>query len=156
MPTKELPKTVAGLMTKKVVTLNETDSLAVAEEGMQRFHFRHLPVVAEGKLVGLVTQRDLLHASSSFLSEQAAARDVLIHKQPAKRIMQTDLVTVGPDEPLLSAARLMLETKLGCLPVVNEDNVLISILTESDFLKLTIRLLGGGSMPPPPSSVARG
>lgn len=151
--TNELPKTVGEMMTRKVVTVTENDTLRAAEDGMQRFHFRHLPVVAGKKLVGLVTQRDLLHASSSFLSEQAEARDELIHKQPVKRVMRTDLVTVTEDESVLTAAKLMLEGKLGCLPVVEGDDELIGIITEADFLRLTVRLLGGGDIPPAPSSI---
>lgn len=156
MPTRELPKTVGELMTRKVVTVSPDDTLRAAEDGMGRFHFRHLPVVEGNKLVGLITHRDLLHASSSFLSDQAAARDEIIHKQPVKRIMRTDLVTVAADESLLSAAKLMLEAKIGCLPVVNVDDTLVGIITEADFVKLTVRLLGGGSVPPPPpSSIGR-
>jgi len=151
-----LPKTVAEVMTHKVVTIGENDTLDELEEGMTRFHFRHLPVVEGGKLVGLVTHRDLLHASSSFLSEAADARNAIIRKQPAKKIMHTDVVTVGPEDSLLEAATLMWDAKLGCLPVVDEDQKVIGILTEADFLKLIIHLLGGGGRPPPPSSVSHG
>jgi len=151
--TSEHPKTVGELMTRKVVTVSEGDTLGAAGEGMERFHFRHLPVTRDGKLVGLVTHRDLLHASSSFLSEQAEARDALIKQQPIKRVMRTDLVTVMADESLLDAAKLMLEAKIGCLPVVDADDKLVGIITEADFLKLTVRMLGGGAMPPPPSSI---
>ena len=149
----ELPKTVAEVMTRKVVTIGENDTLEKVEEGMSRFHFRHLPVVDNGKLVGLVTHRDLLAASSSFLSEAADARNAIIHKQPAKKIMHTDVLTVGPGDSLLDAATLMWDGKLGCLPVVDDDNKVVGIITEADFLKLTIHLLGGGGRPPPPSSV---
>jgi CBS domain-containing membrane protein len=151
-PKSDHPKTVGELMTRKVVTVGEDDTLGAAGEGMERFHFRHLPVIKDGKLVGLVTHRDLLHASSSFLSEQAEARDALIKKQPIKRIMRTELVTVEAQEPLLDAARLMLEAKIGCLPVIDADEKLVGIVTEADFLKLTVRLLGGAATPPPPPS----
>ncbi len=148
-----MPKTVAEVMTRKVVTIGENDTLEKLEEGMSRFHFRHLPVVEKGKLVGLVTHRDLLHAASSFLSEAAEARNAIIRQQPAKTIMHTDVVTVSPDDSLLEAARLMWDAKLGCLPVVDKDDQVVGIVTEADFIKLTIQLLGGGQRPPPPSSV---
>ena len=151
-----MPKTVAEVMTHKLVTIGENDTLEKLEAGMTRFHFRHLPVVENGKLVGLVTHRDLLHAASSFLSEAADARNAIIRKQPAKKIMHTDVITVGPDDSLLEAATLMWDSKLGCLPVVDKDDKLVGILTEADFLKLTIHLMGGGGRPPPPSSVSRG
>ena len=150
----DLPKTVSDVMTKKVVTIGENDTLEKLEEGMQRFHFRHLPVVEDGKLVGLVSHRDLLHAFSSFLSASASERDAVIRKQPAKKIMRADVVTIGPDDTLLDAAKLMWEAKLGCLPVVDKDEKLVGILTEGDFVRIMIRLMGGAATPPPaPSSV---
>jgi CBS domain-containing membrane protein len=146
-----LPETVAELMTKKVVTIGENDSLAQLEHGMQRFHFRHLPVVADGRLLGLVSHRDILHASASFLSDEAEHQNARILQQPASAIMQREVVTIRPHEPLLAAARLMWEAKLGCLPVTDDDNRLLGILTEADFIKLAIQMLGDGTMPPPPS-----
>lgn len=143
-------------MTRKVVTIGQNDTLEKLEEGMTRFHFRHLPVVEGGKLVGLVTHRDLLHAASSFLSEAAEARNKIIRQQPAKKIMHTDVVTVSPDDSLLEAATLMWDAKLGCLPVVDGENHVVGIITEADFLKLTIHLMGGGGQPPAPSSVSHG
>ena len=151
----DLPKTVREVMTRKVVTISENDTLASLESGIERFRFRHLPVVDGKKLVGLVSHRDLLHASSSFLSSEAEQRNQLIHKQPAKLIMHTDLVTVGPDDSLVDAAKLMWEGKLGCLPVVEDGDVLVGILTEADFLKVFMRLAGASVPPPPPSATTR-
>ncbi len=148
---RQLPKTVSEVMTRKVVTIGENDTLARLEHGMQRFRFRHLPVVEDGKLVGLVSHRDLVHATASFLSDEADAQNARIYEQPAKTIMQTEVVSVRPDEPLLAAAQLMWEAKLGCVPVTDEDGRLLGILTEADFVKLAIQMLSDGSMPPPPS-----
>ncbi len=150
-----LPKTVAEAMTRKVVTIGENDTLEAAEQGMKRFHFRHLPVVEDGKLVGIVSHRDLLHAASSFLSSEEEARNKVIHKQPAKAVMHTDVVTVGPSDTLYEAAKLMWEGKLGCLPVLDDDEKLVGILTEADFVRFTMRALAEGSSdrPPPPSSI---
>jgi CBS domain-containing protein len=122
---------------------------------MDRFHFRHLPVVDGNKLVGLVTQRDLLHASSSFLSDKAAERDEVILEQPVGKIMQRDVLSVQPHEPLLDAALVMWEGKLGCLPVTEEDGTLVGILTETDFIRLAVNMLREGP-PPPPSMIPQG
>ncbi|MCE7893349.1 MAG: CBS domain-containing protein, partial [Myxococcales bacterium] len=124
-----LPKTVGEVMTRKVVTVTENDTIASLDDGFKRFRFRHMPVVDGDKLTGLVTHRDLLHASSSFLSSMAEQRDALIYQQPVKLIMQKNVVTVGPGEPLLEAARLMWDSKLGCLPVVEGDDHLVGIVT---------------------------
>jgi CBS domain-containing protein len=150
-----IPDTVADLMTRKVVTVSEQDSLARAQRGMDQFHFRHLPVVSEGKLIGLVSRSDLLHASSSFLSDKAAERDQVIHELPVEKIMQHDVVTVAPGDSLVDAARLMWQGRLGCLPVVEEDDKLLGIITPADFLKLFVRLLDK-TPPPPPSSIPPG
>ena len=148
-----LPSTVAEVMTSKVITVSENDTVHRAEGGMQQFRFRHLPVADEsGKLIGLVTHSDILHASSSWLSESAQERDNLIHQLPVGKIMQREVITVRAEEKLLAAAKLMWEARLGCLPVVDENDHLVGILTEGDFIKLTIRLLAHGRPPPPPSA----
>ena len=150
-----IPDTVAEMMTRKVVTVTEQDTLARAQQGMDQFHFRHLPVVSNDKLIGLVTRSDLLHASSSFLSEKAAERDEIIHELPVSKIMQHDIVTVNPGDSVVDAARLMWQGRLGCLPVVEDDDKLVGILTPADFLKLFVRLLDK-TPPPPPSSIPPG
>lgn len=153
--TSSPPKTVGEVMTRQVVTVTENDTIASLDDGFKRFRFRHMPVVAGDKLVGLVTHRDLLHASSSFLSSMAAERDALIHQQPVKLIMQSNVVTVSPDEPLIEAARLMWDSKLGCLPVTEGEDRLVGIVTEADFLRLWIVELSGHEPPPPPSQALR-
>jgi len=152
---KALPKTVGEVMTRKVVTVTENDTIASLDDGFKRFHFRHMPVVDGDKLVGLVTHRDLLHASSSFLSSMAEQRDALIYQQPVKLIMQKNVVTTSPNEDLIEVARLMWDSKLGCLPVVEGDDHLVGIITEADFLRLWILELSEGEPPPPPSRALR-
>ena len=90
-----LPNTVGALMTRKVVTIAEHDSLAKLEEGMSKFRFRHLPVVRGTKLVGLVSHRDLLHAHTSSLSKHADVENQAILTRPARQIMQTEVVIPG-------------------------------------------------------------
>jgi CBS domain-containing membrane protein len=118
---------VADLMTRQLRCLRETDSLADAMAAMQELFIRHIPVVDdEGRLSGLVTQRDLL---------------ALEHRKdtgtPLREVMRSDVVTVRPDTPLRAAAETMIYNKYGCLPVV-EDGRLVGIITETDFLKLAI------------------
>jgi CBS domain-containing protein len=150
-----IPGLVGEMMTRKVVTVSVDDTIEQADQGMKRFHLRHLPVVEGERLVGLVSHSDVLHASSSWLSEKAEQRDEVIRKLPVSKIMQTELVTVTPRDTLVEAARLMWQGRLGCLPVTDEDNKLLGILTTYDFVKLFVSMLDK-SPPPPPSSVPPG
>ncbi len=135
--------TVADVMTRKIVTVFEKDVLETAEYGMQRMHFRHLPVVdTHGRLVGLLSHGDLLHAASSTLSDKEAERNALILQQPVRRIMQREVLTMGPTDPLVEAGKVLLESKIGCLPIVDGQGALVGMLTKSDFVRIALQLLG--------------
>lgn len=137
-------QTVADVMTRKIVTVTEQDALQNIEEGMHRLRFRHLPVVdRRGKLVGLLSHRDLLHASSSWLSEKEAEQNAIIHQLPVGRIMQHEVLTVQATDPLVEVAKLMWASKIGCLPVVDPQGTLVGIITEADFIRVAVQLLGG-------------
>lgn len=97
--------------------------------------FRHMPVTdAEGRLVGLVTQRDLLVAARS-----AQGQLRFDDERPVERIMHRTLDTVRPSSCVAEAARHMLRTKRSCLPVLDEDGTLVGILTEADYLRMATR-----------------
>lgn len=138
------PRTVGEVMTRKIVTVTEQDALEKIEEGMNRLRFRHLPVVdRRGKLVGLLSHRDLLHASPSWLSEKEAEQSAALSQLPVGRIMQHEVLTVQEDDPLVEAGKLMWASKIGCLPVVDGEGTLVGIITEADFIRLAVQLLGG-------------
>jgi CBS domain-containing protein len=140
-----LPTVVADLMTRKIVTVSEKDALEDAEQGMQRLRFRHLPVVdSRGKLVGLLSHGDLLHAASSFLSDHEAEQNKVILQQPVRRVMQHEVLTVEPNDSLVQAGKLLYESKIGCLPVVDAEGMLLGIVTKSDFIRLALELMGSG------------
>jgi CBS domain-containing membrane protein len=133
---------VADLMSTDLVTLTEDETLAHAQRCMARGRIRHLPVVRDGLLTGLITHRDLLAASFSIFAE--------VERNEQRRIFDTvrvveamhrDVVTVSPDLGVSQAASILLENKYGCLPVVDGQGVLVGIVTEADFLRLTVRLL---------------
>ncbi|HYP90125.1 MAG TPA: CBS domain-containing protein [Polyangiaceae bacterium] len=137
-------QTVGDVMTRKIVTVAEQDALENIDEGMNRLRFRHLPVVdRRGKLIGLLSHRDLLHASSSCLSDKEAEQNAVIKQLPVGRIMQHEVLTVQPEDPLVEAGKLMWASKIGCLPVVDAEGTLLGILTEADFIRLAVQLLGG-------------
>ncbi len=138
-----IPTTVADVMTRKIVTVSEEDGLEMIDSGMHRMRFRHLPVVDRlGKLVGLLSHGDLLHAVSSSLSEKEAERNALILQQPVRRIMQREVVTVQANDSLIQAGKLLWEAKIGCLPVVDAEGALVGMLTKSDFVRVALQLLG--------------
>lgn len=133
---------VRELMSASVITLTRGQSLPAARELMQLKRTRHLPVVdAEGRLVGLVTHRNLLAAAVSSLAPLSAEeRDELQFRVPVASIMQTEVWTIHPDAPADAAARLMLDRRIGCLPVV-EAGRLIGIITEADLVEAAAILL---------------
>jgi CBS domain-containing membrane protein len=130
------------LMTTELVTLTEDETLADAQRCMARGRIRHLPVVREGILVGLITHRDLLAASFSIFAEVDRSEQRRIFSTVrVVELMHRDVVTVPPDLPVAEAARILLENKYGCLPVVDDSGLLVGIVTEADFLRLTVQLL---------------
>ena len=133
---------VGELMSIELVTLTEDETLALAQRCMARGRIRHLPVVREGRLVGLVTHRDLLAASFSIFAEvEASEQRRVFDTVRVVEAMHRDVVTVSPELSVAKAARILLENKYGCLPVVADDHELLGIVTEADFLRLTVQLL---------------
>lgn len=133
---------VKNIMTKDVFTLNQNDSLSAAKDLMDLARIRHIPIVDNlGNFVGLLTHRDILAATISELAGiDRETKDEIERGIPIREIMQTDVVTVSADLSLKEAARLLLEEKYGCLPVVCAGR-LCGIITEADFLRLTIELM---------------
>ena len=119
---------VADFMTRELVTVKENDDLALAQAILRLGGIRHLPVVRDGKLVGLVTQRDLLR--SGAFGSNPTARAIL-----SEEVMTRNVTTVAPEASLAQAAHLMLRHKYGCLPVCQSDGTLLGIITESDFVR---------------------
>jgi CBS domain-containing protein len=118
---------VADFMTKDLVTVRESDDLALAESLLKLGGIRHLPVVRERKLVGLLTHRDVLRSGHWG---KPAAREL-----PVADVMTRTPTSVRPATGLAQAARLMLERKFGCLPVCDDDGTLVGIVTEADFVR---------------------
>jgi CBS domain-containing protein len=131
---------VRDVMTTDVATLDRNEKLAVAEDVMRLGRIRHLPIVDEdGALAGIVSQRDLFHSGLlRALGYGTHAKDRALELLVLKEAMKTEVVTVGPSAPLVEAAKIMLERKIGCLVVV-EGKKIVGILTESDFVKLALR-----------------
>jgi acetoin utilization protein AcuB len=135
---------VQGWMTTDVSTIGEDASIMKASIVMKEKKIRSLPVVdKKDKLVGIVSDRDLRDASPS----KATTLDVyelnyLLSSMKIKDVMTKDLVFVRPDETVEFAATLMLENKISSLPVLNEKDDLIGIITQTDIFKVLIEIAG--------------
>lgn len=122
-------------MSRKMVTISESDTLSTVEDIMTLGHVRHVPVVRAGKLVGVVSERDLLRASLSNLTEFASEqRRAFLHLVEIARVMSSPPIVIDIDASIQEAARVMAEHKIGCLPVM-EDESLSGLVTETDVLR---------------------
>ena len=127
---------VRDLMAKNPYTVERNDVLSLPSELVERKRIRHFPVLEDGRLVGILSQTDLLHAAfSSAMGYGERASEEYLRTIPVKEVMIEEVVTASGDEDVSAAARRMLEHKIGCLPVV-EDGRLIGILSETDLLRL--------------------
>jgi CBS domain-containing protein len=137
------PSRVRNLMTREVATLKCNDQLSLAEDIMRLGRIRHLPVVDdEERLVGILSQRDLFRSAlARTLGYGERGGRKILDTLAVKEVMTTDVVTTSPDTPLTEAACVMLERKIGALPVV-ENSKLVGLITESDFVALVARSPG--------------
>ena len=126
---------VREMMRSPVTTLAADAPLREAQRLFQTHGFRHLPVVEEGRLVGVLTDRDLRWITSSLCPEPKSLDD------PVRLAMSSPPHTVDPLYPVEDAARIMREHKIGCLPVM-EGPELVGILTGMDILDALILLTG--------------
>jgi acetoin utilization protein AcuB len=109
---------------------------------LQRRGFRHVPVVDAGKLVGIVSDRDIKQSMISAASmTEGRERERLLDELTAGQIMARAVVTIGPMFGVEEAARLMATRKISALPVTEEDR-LVGIVTETDVLQLFVRAMG--------------
>ena len=126
---------VRDIMQKKLVTISASERLSTVEDIMTLGHVRHMPVVQGGKLVGVVSERDLLRTSLSVLSEHRdEERRAFLHVVEIGRVMSTPPIVVDPEASIDEAALVMAEKKIGCLPVLKGDE-LVGMLTETDVLR---------------------
>jgi len=131
-----MKKTIGEIMARDVVTLRRNDSLKFGRDIMNQKRIRHFPVLDSGKVVGVVSQRDLYRASlASVLKYEEKTENAFLDNLSVQAVMSEPAVTAAPGTPISEAARLMAEKKVGCLPVVDNEK-LVGMVTETDFLKV--------------------
>jgi len=134
---------VKDIMVKDVATLRLNDELSLADDIMQLGRIRHLPVVEEGRLVGIISQRDLFKASlASAMGYGEKAKRAFMKTVAVKEVMVNEVITISPESSIEEAGKVMLEKKIGCLPVVEEGN-LIGLITETDILRYYVESTNG-------------
>ncbi|WP_243638061.1 CBS and ACT domain-containing protein [Rubrobacter taiwanensis] len=129
---------VRDSMTRDVATLGPEASVAQAWALCRERRIRHIPIVEGGRLIGLVSDRDLRDASPP---RAAGGEENVFGWASMREIMTTDLVTIHPLDTIDRAAREIYERKIGCLPVV-ADGELVGIITSSDMMRTLIELFG--------------
>jgi acetoin utilization protein AcuB len=132
---------VQDRMSKHPLTIGTDATVSETHKYMQEQKVRHLPVVDKtGKMVGLVTEDDLLKAEpSSATSLSVWEIHSLLNRITTKDVMVRKIITTTEDTPIEEAAHLMLEHKIGCLPVMRDD-ALVGIITESDIFRTMMEL----------------
>ncbi|MBW2605189.1 MAG: CBS domain-containing protein [Deltaproteobacteria bacterium] len=129
---------VREIMTTEVVTLKVDEKLSLASDIMTLGRIRHFPVVEGDQLVGIISQRDLFKASIASVMgyDYKEIRDHL-KTVTIKEVMANDVITVGPDTKIHEAGKIMIEKKIGCLPVILDGN-LVGMVTETDMIRFCI------------------
>lgn len=128
---------VESIMTPDPVKLTTEDTLGTAARLMAEKHIHHIPIVdANDGLIGLISHRDILAASGSTLKQQPSDNS----ETRLGEIMTTPVVSIPPETGTLKAAQYIHKSRHGCLPVVDNGN-LIGIITEYDFVDVAISLL---------------
>jgi CBS domain-containing protein len=129
------PVIVDDIMRTEVVTLGRNDTLDLANDILQLGRIRHLPIVEDGRLVGVISQRDLFRSAlSRALGYGTKAEQAMLKTLLVKEVMTDEVVTIPPGTSIKEAVRLMIEKKIGCLPVV-QDGRLVGLITETDLLR---------------------
>ncbi len=132
---------VEDLMTSKVFTVEQHDLIDRVFFLIHYERIRHLPVIEKGKVIGIVSDRDLYKAlgpksNSNAIEAAAGATELHVIPKKVQHIMHRGVITVSPDTYASEAAAKMADNKIGALPVVDKDNKLLGILSSTDILRV--------------------
>lgn len=134
---------VKDWMSKHVISLDENTSIMKALQVLKEHKIRRIPVTRNGKLVGIVTDRDIKEVTpSKIMALDVHEMYYLLSEMTLKDIMTKDPFTVSPEDTVEYAAALMLENKISGLPVVDEEGYVVGIITQTDISKLFVNITG--------------
>jgi acetoin utilization protein AcuB len=125
---------VRDYMSSTVSTLSPDDRLLDADLLVRRASVRHMPVLKDGKLVGLLTERDIRRYAPSILHSTPEEYNAIFEQTRVEKVMTHQVKTISPDAPLAEAASTLYQERLGCMPVV-EDGKLVGIITRTDIMR---------------------
>jgi CBS domain-containing protein len=126
---------VREIMSTAIEVVDRNDNLLTVAERMAAKQLRHLPVLEQGEVVGMVTQRDLFKAAmSSAMGYGEKAQMAYLQSVRVKEIMVYPVVTVAPDTSVAAAAAMVIDKGIGCLPVV-DGTKLVGMVTKTDLLR---------------------
>lgn len=133
--------TVRDWMTTNPVTITPKTSLSEAHRLMKQKKVRRLPVIEDGRLIGIVALSDVLEAEPSGATTLSIYElNYLLAELKVDKLMKRNVITVAPDASIRDAANIMLTHKIGGLPVV-EGERLVGIITESDIFRMIVRTM---------------
>ena len=135
-------KTISDLMTTDVLAITLDSTMADVHAKMKEHHIRHIPVLDEGKFFGVITQKNVLAKTMYLLDRYGVSALQRREKQVSvEELVDKDVMFANGNMPVTDAARFFLNNRHGCLPVVDDDNNLLGIVTSSDFVRLSLMLL---------------
>ena len=127
---------VSDIMTSPAIVIGPTTTVPEAIAMMKEHHIRHLPVVENDRLVGMISRGDLREASiTASINADSYELHFMLSLLTVGKLMSRKVFTITPDAPLVHAAELMTEQKIAGLPVVDEKAAVVGIVTESDLLR---------------------
>jgi acetoin utilization protein AcuB len=131
---------VVDVMTKDPLTMTPSETIGQADEAMSENRFRQLPVVAGKELVGIITDRDVRSFLSGSLLEKPAEREKALNAKIGD-VMTSEPITLSPEDNLEEAVELLIEEKIGGIPVVDGTEGLVGIVTYVDVLRCFLNRL---------------
>ena len=133
---------VGERMSRPVISVTPDTPINEVLAMFRQEHIRRAPVMKDGKLVGIVSERDLLNASPSPVTTLSIwEMHYLISKVTVSQVMSKKVITVDQDTPIEEAARIMADKKIGGVPVMYDGKV-VGIITETDLFKIFLELMG--------------
>ncbi len=132
--------TLDTIMTRHVVTVKMDDELGKIRELFDKYRFHHVLVVDQCRVVGVISDRDLLHNVSPFIGKASERTlDVASLHRKAHQIMTRTLISAAPDTPIGDVVLLLLNNKISCLPVLDSNGACVGIVTMRDLLRWSLK-----------------